>query len=85
MTKARCTDATVHIVDRDDDRGELSRWECSACQGAGHWTPSRERHLVAIRGHAHTLRSRGRRPRKGRVAGSGEYRGLRQSLNLGGL
>lgn len=65
MTKARCTDATVNIIDKDDEGGtEVSRWECSACGNKGHWTPTRERQLIAVRGHAHTLRSRKPRPRK---------------------
>lgn len=66
MTKPRCTDATVSVCDIEDGEGlEVSRWECSACGGNGNWTPTRERALIAIRGHAHTLRSRKRRPRKG--------------------
>lgn len=88
MTKTRCTDATVAIVDKESDGGdEVSRWECSACRSAGNWTPTRERNLIAIRGHAHTLRSRGRRPRKGagRVARTNEFPALRKSINLGGF
>jgi hypothetical protein len=86
-----CTDATVNIVDKDDGQGdELSRWECSACRNSGNWTPTRERALIAIRGHAHTLRSRKKRPtkaqqaaRSGRVAGRGEYAELHKAINLG--
>lgn len=65
MTKTMCTDATVNIVDKEDEGGtEISRWECSACRKHGHWTPTSERQLVAIRGRAHTLRSRKPRPKK---------------------
>lgn len=59
-----CTDATVRIVDKEDGQGEVSRWECSACGRHGHWTPTREGRLIAIRGRAHTLRSRKQRPPK---------------------
>jgi hypothetical protein len=80
-----CSDNTVSIEDEDDERGELCRWTCSACGRAGHWTPASERKLVAIRGHAHTLRTRKKRPAsKGRVARSNEYTALRSLLDLGG-
>ena len=65
MTKQQCTDHTVTIEDKEDEGGtEISRWECSACGRHGHWTPTIERQLVAVRGHAHTLRSRKPRPNK---------------------
>lgn len=61
--------ATRHVVeieDEDTDDGEVSRWACT-CGRHGHWTPTRERQLVVIRGDAHKLRFRKKRPPRGRT------------------
>lgn len=87
----------VVIEDEENADGiDVCRWRCTGCGSKGHWTPGRERALVAIRGDAHLLRKRKKRPTKaqqaarrtaqqgqGRAAGADEFGVVRNVLRFG--
>lgn len=88
-------EAVIEDEENGDGR-EVCRWRCTGCGRHGHWTPERERALVAIRGEAHVKRFRKKRPTKaqqaarrtaqqgqGRTAGADEFGALRNVLRFG--